>query len=72
VKYNNGEGVQQDYVQTHMWYRLAAESYLAAGDDDTSYKTNLHDSQVATRMSQVQIADAQGLAREWLAAHPKT
>ena len=58
-----GRGVPQDYVQAHKWYTLAA-----AGGNATA-ETNRQ--LVAKRMTPAQIADAQRIAREWLAKHGK-
>ncbi len=55
--YNFGLGVPQDYVQAHMWDNLAAaqgEELAVTGRD-----------QMAPKMTQEQIAEAQRLAGEW-------
>jgi TPR repeat protein len=61
--YANGQGVPQDYVQAHMWYNLAAgqnvERAAKARED------------LAKSMTSEQIAEAERLAREWLAQHQK-
>jgi TPR repeat protein len=62
VVYESGRGVPQDYAQAHMWFNLAA-----AGGDATALKAR---DMVASMMTPEQIAEAQKLAREWLAAHP--
>ena len=61
--YVNGEGVPQDYVQAHMWFNLAAAqgNAKAVGNRDIAAK----------KMTPAQIAEAQQLARDWIAAHPK-
>ena len=61
--YDNGLGVPQDYVQAHLWFILAA----AQGDTDAGKGRD----ETAKLMTPQQIADAQRLASEWLAAHPK-
>ncbi len=53
------KGVPQDYVQAHMWFNLAATQ-----GDKTALKNR---DIVAKRMTPAQIAEAQRLAREWLA-----
>jgi TPR repeat protein len=63
LMYGKGEGVPQDYVQAHMWFNLAA----AQGDADAAKNRDI----VAKNMTPDQIAEAQKLAREWLAAHPQ-
>ena len=57
--YQLGLGVPQDYVLALMWYTLAA-SYAV---DSRGY--------VAKEMTPDQIAEAQQLARDWIAAHPQ-
>ena len=66
--YANGEGVPQDDVEAHKWYNLAASRTLVP----TSQKryAELRDL-TAKRMTPQQIAEAQGLAREWQAAFEK-
>ena len=65
--YGEGRGVVQDYVQAHMWRNVAAsrqtgeERKLTAGARDT----------LARLMTPAQLAEAQRLAREWDAAHPR-
>jgi TPR repeat protein len=60
--YDNGEGVPQDYVQAHMWLNLAA----ANGDENAKENRDI----AAGLMTSEEIAEAQKLAREWMAAHP--
>jgi TPR repeat protein len=60
--YAKGQGVPQDYVQAHMW------SNLAAGNGDEKVKGNRDIA--AGLMTGEEIAEAQKLAREWMAAHP--
>jgi len=61
--YANGQGVPQDYVQAHMWFNLAA----AQGTEETRTVRD----EIAKEMTRQQIAEAQRLAREWLAQHQK-
>ena len=60
--YKNGFGVPQDFVQAHMWLNLA-------GSQGSPMAQSWRDD-VASRMTPDQIAEAQQLAREWIAAHP--
>ena len=60
--YDNGEGVPEDDVLAYMWFNLAA----AQGDEAAeSGKAGIE-----WRMTREQIAEAQRLSREWIAAHP--
>ncbi len=63
VMYRNGEAVPQDNVLAHMWFNLSA----AQGNGEAVENRNL----TAAVMTSAQIAEAQRLAREWKAAHPK-
>ena len=67
IMYENGKGVPQDYVQAHIWYSLAA-SRMAGG-----HRQHVVDGRdrAAGQMNPTQIAEAQRLAREWDAAHPR-
>ncbi len=62
VMYANGRGVPQDHVRAHMWANLAA----AQGQDEDHRETR---ELIAEMMTPAQIAEAQKLAREWLAEH---
>jgi TPR repeat protein len=63
VMYSNGQGVPQDYVLAYMWTSLAA----ATGDKTATKNLDM----VARETTPAQIAEAQKLAREWRAKHPK-
>ena len=54
-----GRGVFQDNVQAHMWYSLAASR-----GHPSAYRGR---DNFAGRMTPAQIAEAQRLAREWMA-----
>jgi TPR repeat protein len=59
--YDQGRGVPQDYVESHMWYHLAASR---ASSDHQKRFADARD-QVARKMTPEQIAEAQRRAREW-------
>ena len=61
VIYSKGQGVPQNYVLAHKWLNLSA----VEGDKKYEKRRTL----VELRMSPVQLAEAQRLAREW---RPKT
>ena len=67
VKYATGQGVPQDYVQAHMWFNLAASRSTGEVRDDAVERRD----QIANEMTPDQLAEAQRLAREWDAAHPR-
>lgn len=52
----------QDYVKAHMWFNLAA----VQNKEVAKLRNGL-----ANKMTPAQIAEAQRLAREWLAKHEK-
>ena len=62
--YAEGLGVPQDYVLAHKWINLFAARGGEAGD--TAYRDF-----VASKMTPAQIAEAQRLAWEWMAAFEK-
>jgi TPR repeat protein len=70
LMYLKGNGVPQDYVQAHRWFNLAAASLSVSETGMRAGAVHQRDA-VAKRMTPDQIAEAQRLAREWLAAHPK-
>jgi TPR repeat protein len=57
MMYADGRGVPKDYVLAHMWSNIAA----AKGVKGASKNRN----KMEKKMTQVQIATAQRLAREW-------
>jgi TPR repeat protein len=61
--YHTGLGVQQDHVSAHMWYSLAA----AQGNQEAPINRDI----IAKRMTPDQVAEAERLARKWLAKHQK-
>jgi TPR repeat protein len=63
ISYERGLGVPQDFVQSHLWFNLAASQGHAGGTKNRDI--------VAARMTPQQIAQAQKLASEWVAAHPR-
>lgn len=58
--YSLGEGVDIDLVEAHRWYNLAALAGLRHAQADRAA--------LATDMSPAEIAEAQRLARQWLAS----
>ncbi len=63
IAYREGQGVPQDYAQAHMWFNLAAAN-------GNTLAVSFRDS-LSRRMTRAQIAEAQKLAREWMAKHQK-
>jgi hypothetical protein len=60
--YEGGVGVPKDYIQAHKWFNLSLARAPPGEMHDLGVK--LRDS-VAAKMTPVQIAEAQKLAREW-------
>ncbi len=58
--YAKGEGVPRNYTLAHMWFDLAS----ASGNEEAREQ---HD-KIAEQMTPAQVAEAQRLAREWMAA----
>ena len=63
LMYDNGLGVEQDYVQAHKWYNIAGTN-----GDETGRKSK---DDVEKQMNPDQIAEAQRLAKEWMEEHGK-
>jgi TPR repeat protein len=59
LAYSTGQGVGVDYVAAHKWFNLAA---MRGSDPAKSWRA-----QISREMNSNQIAEAQRLAREWLA-----
>ncbi len=59
--YDEGQGVSQDYFQACMWLNLAEKKCHEEAKDDRTV--------VVGKLAKDQIAEAEGLAREWLEKH---
>ena len=66
-QYALGEGVQRDFVKAHMWANLAASQ--SSGESRERAVDNRD--RLSESMTSAQITEAQRLAREWEAAHPR-
>ncbi|MFP6829649.1 MAG: hypothetical protein VCC36_11540, partial [Gammaproteobacteria bacterium] len=65
--YAEGRGVVQDYVQAHMWRNVAASRQTG---EERKMSADARDA-LAGLMTPAQLAEAQRLASEWVAAHPR-
>ena len=61
--YEDGQGVPQDFVLSHMWFNLAGSNELKIAVASRKI--------LETEMTPAQIAEAQRLAREWIEKHQK-
>lgn len=59
--YSLGQGVDQNYIEAHKWFNLAAIRGMKSAQIDRA--------EIAEDMSNMDIATAQRMAREWLATH---
>ena len=71
VMFERGRGVQQDYVQALKWYKIAVAQALASQNASYYGAFKNLENLAANKMTPAQIAEAQKLAREWLAAFEK-
>ena len=67
LMYDDGTGVPQDDVQAHMWFNLAASR--STGELRDNIVSNRD--RVADQLTPDGLNEAQRLAREWDAAHPR-
>ena len=67
VKYGTGAGVPQDYVQSHMWANIAASRSTG---EDREWAVSTRDL-IVDNLTPDDLSEAQRLAREWDAAHPR-
>jgi uncharacterized protein len=63
VMYENGKGVLQDNVRSHIWYNIAA----ANGNE----KSGKWRDQIAAKMTSADISKAQSMARECMSSNYK-
>ncbi|MBT5074106.1 MAG: sel1 repeat family protein [Kordiimonadaceae bacterium] len=59
--YSIGHGVDQDNIEAHKWFNLAAMRGMISAQIDRA--------EVADGMSHVEISEAQRKAREWMVTH---
>lgn len=59
--YGTGSGIPRDNVQAHMWFIIAG----ASGDENAISNRD----EVAEKLTPVEIAESQALAREWMEKH---
>jgi TPR repeat protein len=59
--YSTGQGVEQNFVEAHKWFNLAAMRGVRRAQVDRR--------ELARDMSSFDVAEAQRQAREWLAKH---
>lgn len=62
VMYAKGTGILNNNVKAHMWYNIAG-----ANGDELGARNRAN---IEKKMTPAQIAEAQKLAREWMAQHP--
>ena len=62
VLYYHGQGVPQDYVQAHMWFKLSAAGLRPGKELDSAAENR---DNVANLMTPAQIAEAQRQAGKW-------
>ena len=65
--YDTGRGVPQDQVQAHMWYDLAVSRATGEAREIALRNRDL----TASQLTPADLSEAQRLAREWDAAHPR-
>ncbi|MCC3860677.1 hypothetical protein [Pseudemcibacter aquimaris] len=59
--YSIGHGVEQDNIEAHKWFNLAAMRGMISAQIDRA--------EVADGMSHMEISEAQRKAREWMVTH---
>jgi uncharacterized protein len=59
--YSTGQGVRRDFITAHKWFNLAAMKGMRRAQVDRA--------ELATEMSEIEIAEAQRQAREWQLQH---
>lgn len=64
IMYHYGRGVPQDNVMAYMWYDIAVSRFPASESEYREKAVRSRDA-VASKMTPVQIAEAQRLARDW-------
>jgi TPR repeat protein len=63
LRYAKGEGVEQDMVQAYKWFSIAGMRKNASAAANAKI--------MASKMTPDKIEEAQNLAKDWMAQHPK-
>ena len=61
ILYSIGHGVEQDNIEAHKWFNLAAMRGMISAQIDRA--------EVAVTMTMGEISEAQRKAREWMVTH---
>ncbi len=69
--YANGEGVPQDDVQAYKWFTLVADTSDSKEFGEGAQAVLQSRNVLEAKMTPDQIAEAQRLARKWVAQHQK-
>ena len=67
VRYENGRGVPQDHILAYMWLNLGASRQTGKAREDAVKNRDI----AADQLTPAALNEAQRLAREWDAAHPR-
>lgn len=67
LMYSRGMGTQRDFVKAHMWTSLAASKLSGTRREEAVQTLDA----LFDVMTSTQITEAEDLAREWAAAHPR-
>jgi TPR repeat protein len=67
LMYSRGTGIQRDFVRAHMWTSLAASQLSGTRREEAIQTLDA----LFDVMTSTQITEAEHLAREWAAAHPR-
>tara|TARA_B100001123_G_scaffold276256_1_gene307312 strand:+ start:1912 stop:2112 length:201 start_codon:yes stop_codon:yes gene_type:complete len=65
--YGTGRGVPQDHVQAHLWFNIAASRMTGEARETAVSNRDI----VTSQLTPADLSEAQRLAREWDAAHPR-
>ena len=68
MMYGNGDGVPADFVEAHKWFDLAASHHPSGRKRRNSVRDRDF---LAKKMTSAEIAEAERLAHEWMAAFEK-
>ena len=67
LMYSRGTGTQRDFVKAHMWTSLAASQLSGTSREEAVQTLDA----LFDVMTSAQITQAEHIAREWAAAHPR-
>ncbi|MBI4183275.1 MAG: sel1 repeat family protein [Proteobacteria bacterium] len=70
--YENGWGVEKDFIEAFKWYQLAHRGGAVLNDGKSDYKVNERVAKLAEQMTPFELAQSERRINSWLSSHPES